>query len=251
MAENLNNNTENDEAEEVKEASVEVAEEIDEALTNVSDDNDENDDETAEAEKKEGKIVDDILEIIESTLITVFVVIMIFTYLLHPVTVSGPSMNNNLFSGDRLFMTTVYGGLHYGDIIIINNDFSYLLDDEGKVVKHNIDHSDYKECLIKRIIAEPGQTIDIDPEKEEVIVDGKVLNEPYIRQTINSMPFRAFDYPVTVPEGYYFVMGDNRRESADSRHPDIGLIKKDQIYGKALVRYAPVKDFKFLKFKEK
>ncbi len=249
MTENLKNNIENNE-EVLKEASAEVAEEIDEALTNVSENNDEIDNKEAEAEKKEQKIVDDILEIVESTLITVFVVMMIFTYILHPVTVDGPSMKNNLFSGDRIFMTTVYGGLHYGDIIIINNDYSYLLDDEGKVVKQDISDSRYKECLIKRIIAVPGQTIDINPEKEEVIVDGKVLNETYIRETINSMPIVAFDYPITIPEGYYFVMGDNRRESADSRHPDIGLIKKEQIYGKALIKYAPINDFKFLKFKQ-
>lgn len=251
MADNIKNDTEINEAEEIKEAESELTEDIDEALADNTDNNDENEDEISEAEKKEGRIVDDILEIVESTLITVFVVIMIFTYILHPVTVSGPSMNNNLFSGDRIFMTTVYGGLHYGDIIIINNDCAYLLDDAGEAVKKDISGSAYKECLIKRIIAEPGQTIDIDPEKEEVRINGEVLNEPYIKQTINSMPYTAFDYPITVPEGYYFVMGDNRRESADSRYPDIGLIKKNQIYGKALIKYSPVKEFKFLTFKAK
>ena len=108
----------------------------------------------------------------------------------------------------------------------------------------------YKECLIKRVIAEPGQTIDIDPEKEEVLIDGKVLDEPYIKDTINSLSFTAFDFPITIPEGYYFAMGDNRRVSADSRNPDIGLIKKDQIYGKAIIRYYPLKDFKFLTFRK-
>ncbi|WP_295087814.1 signal peptidase I [Ruminococcus sp.] len=250
MAEILNNNTEKNEAKELVDASVQVIEEIDEALTNDTENIDEEDEKEAEAEKKERKIVDDIFEIVESTLITVFVVMMIFTYILHPVTVDGPSMNNTLFSEDRIFMTTVYGGLHYGDIIIINNDYSYHLDDEGKAEKLDITGSIYKECLIKRIIAVPGQTIDINPEKEEVIVDGKVLNESYIKETINSMPFNTFDYPITVPDGYYFVMGDNRRESADSRHPDIGLIKKDQIYGKALIKYSPINDFKFLIFKK-
>ena len=204
--------------------------------------------EDSKAEKKEGKIVDDLLEIIESTLLTVFVVIMIFTYLLHPITVEGTSMNDTLYKGDRVFMSTVYLGPHYGDIIVINNDVAYLLDDNGEVIEKDISNSSYKKCLIKRVIAEPGQTIDIDPEKEEVLIDGKVIDEPYIKETINSLSYTAFDFPITIPEGYYFAMGDNRRVSADSRNPDIGLIKKDQIYGKAIIRYYPLKDFKFLKF---
>ena len=60
-----------------------------------------------------------------------------------------------------------------------------------------------------------------------------------------------FNFPITIPEGYYFVMGDNRRESADSRNGDVGLIKKEQIYGKAVLRYSPIKDFKFLIFNKK
>ncbi len=207
-----------------------------------------NEEEASKAEKKEGKIVDDLLEIIESTLLTVFVVIMIFTYLLHPITVEGTSMNDTLFKDDRVFMSTVYFGPHYGDIIVINNDVAYLLDENGEVIEKDISESPYKECLIKRVIAEPGQTIDIDPEKEEVLIDGKVIDEPYIKETINTLTYTAFDFPITIPEGYYFAMGDNRRVSADSRNPDIGLIKKDQIYGKAIIRYYPIKNFKFLKF---
>ena len=230
-------------AENIEEEAIEKAEET---LEKLSDDDD--DVEEKEAAKKEGKIVDDVLEIIESTLLTIFVVIMVFTYLLHPITVEGTSMNNTLFKDDRIFMTTVYRGPHYGDIIVINNDAAYLLDENNNVVKRDNDESGLKECLIKRVIAEPGQTIEIDADKEEVKINGKVIDEPYIKDTINSADY-TFDYPITIPEGYYFVMGDNRRVSADSRNPNIGLIKKDQIYGKALIRYAPIKDFKFLFFK--
>ena len=264
MADEKKNTTENTETEALAEAVEDIedaAEELEEAAdVDDTDDDDEADDDEAdeeekdkaddEAEKKEGKIINDIIEVVESTLLTVFVIIMIFTYFLHPVNVVGSSMNNTLFNGNRVFMTTVYTGPHYGDIIVINNDMAYFLDENNKVIEKDISGSGLKECIIKRVIAEPGQTIDFDVDKEQVIVDGKVLDEPYIRQTVIS-DGGNFNFPITVPEGYYFVMGDNRRESADSRNGDVGLIKKEQIYGKAIVKYSPIKEFKFLFFKNK
>ncbi|SEH61234.1 signal peptidase I [Ruminococcus flavefaciens] len=210
-------------------------------------DDDDNEEDSEESVKKESKLVDDILEIVESTLLTVFVIVMIFTYLLHPVVVDGNSMNDTLFNGNRIFMTTVYSGPHYGDIIVIDNNKSYLLDENNNVKERDISQSFLNECLIKRVVAEPGQTLMIDPENEQVIVDGKVLDEPYIKDTVVDAG-DAFDFPITIPEGYYFVMGDNRRASSDSRVGDVGLIKKDQIYGKAVLRYSPIKEFKLLLF---
>lgn len=252
MADEIKDTTENKEVvndtEEITETIDEAAENIDENTdTSESTDSDKSESSEKEAEKKESKLVDDILEIVESTLVTVFVIVMIFTYLLHPVNVVGGSMNNTLFQDDRIFMTTVYTGPHYGDIVVINNDMAYLLDDNNKIIKRDITGSPLKECIIKRVIGEPGQTVEIDAEKEQVIIDGKVLDEPYIKDTVNDA-FEAFNYPITIPEGYYFVMGDNRRGSSDSRVSDIGLIKKDQIYGKAVLRYSPIKDLKFLLF---
>lgn len=261
MADETKNTTENTETEAAAEA-VEDIEDAAEELIEAADDDTEDDDEAADdesgeeeeeeekAEKKEGSFINDVIEIVESTLLTVFVIIMIFTYLLHPVNVVGSSMNNTLFDGNRVFMTTVYTGPHYGDILVINNDMAYFLDENGKVIEKDITGSGLKECIIKRVIAEPGQTIDFDVDKEQVIVDGKVLDEPYIRQTVIS-DGGNFNFPITVPEGYYFVMGDNRRESADSRNGEVGLIKKEQIYGKAIVKYSPIKEFKFLFFKNK
>ncbi|MDE6101944.1 MAG: signal peptidase I, partial [Ruminococcus sp.] len=77
-----------------------------------------------------------------------------------------------------------------------------------------------------------------------VIVDGNTLDEPYIKEKLRNGG--VFDYPITVPEGYFFVMGDNRNGSSDSRNPDIGLISKEQNYGKAIIRYAPLSKFKYL-----
>ncbi len=199
-----------------------------------------------EEKKKNRKITDDIMEIIESTLITMFVIMLVFTFLLHPVNVVGNSMNPTLVNDDRIFMSTVYTSLDYGDIVIINNDCAYGLDSEGNAVEINIDGSQLKECIIKRIIAGAGQTVDIKDGR--LSVDGKVLDEPYIASGASTYALDAFggSYPVTIPEGYYFVMGDNREHSSDSRDSRVGLIKKDQIYGKAIIRYAPFSEFRFL-----
>ncbi|MDE6034317.1 MAG: signal peptidase I [Ruminococcus sp.] len=199
---------------------------------------------TEPEEQQNKKFLSDLIEIVESTFITVFVIIMIFTYILHPVNVVGTSMTNTLQDGDRIFMTTVHGDYKYGDIVIINNDMAYLLDEDNNIIEKNIDGSGLKECIIKRVIATGGQTVEINSDTKEVIVDGKVLDEPYIKELTNGSG--CFDYPIIIPEGYYFCMGDNRNGSSDSRNSDIGLIKKSQIYGKATVRYAPISSFKYL-----
>lgn len=210
----------------------------------------------APEEKKSGtkKLVNDILDIVESTFATVFVMIMVFTYLLHPVNVDGDSMKPTLHDKDRILMTTVYGKLEYGDIVIVNNDAVYGIDADGDAVDMAVKNNLLlDECIIKRVIAAGGQTINIDnsdPDRSKwtVEVDGKVIDEPYIAETAFTSKSGLFDgkFPFKVPEGYYFVMGDNRNNSSDSRSGYVGLIKKDQVYGKALVRYNPLSDFKFL-----
>ncbi len=80
-----------------------------------------------------------------------------------------------------------------------------------------------------------------------------MLDEPYIKSGSTTVDLGAFEgqYPITVPEGYYFVMGDNRNGSSDSRAKCVGLIKKDQIYGKAIIKYSPLNEFDILIGSEK
>lgn len=192
---------------------------------------------------KNKSIFRDILDIAESTVITMFAIMLVFTYILHPVNVVGTSMVPTLQDQDKIFMTTIIPDVSYGDIIVIDNDKAYLLDSDNEVVER--DSRELNECIIKRVIAEGGQTIDIDFKTGNVTVDGQILDEPYINApTLTDEG--GFDFPVTVPEGYYFVMGDNRNASSDSRHPYVGFVKKSQIYGKAIVRYAPANTFKIL-----
>ena len=96
---------------------------------------------------------------------------------------------------------------------------------------------------IKRVIGLPGETVLID-EEGNIYIDGVILDEKYGKEVIKN-PGLAYE-PVTLGKNEYFVMGDNRNKSSDSRDGDVGFIKKSQIYGKALVRYAPFKEFKLL-----
>lgn len=216
--------------------------------------------ENSKGDKKSGKkekLIRDALDIIESTFITVFIIVMTFTYILHPVNIVGrsmvPTLNKNVDTSvpteeaitDKVFMTTVYFDIDYGDILVINKDKNYLLNENGEpYVPEGI--PSLNECIIKRVIAVGGQTVDI--RDGQVIVDGKVLDEPYIAPGSTTDGLGGFDaqYPITIPEGYYFVMGDNRNHSTDSRAASVGLIKKDQIYGKAIIKYAPLSEFDFL-----
>lgn len=228
------------------------AETVSEAVT------EENTAEANDGKKKKSNFAKDFIEIFESTLTTVFVIVMIFTYILHPVNIVGrsmvPTLNKNLVGeraekndNDKVFMNTVFFNVKYGDILVIDKDKNYLLDENGEVIVPQYDPP-INECIIKRVIAVGGQTVDI--RNNQVIVDGEVLDEPYIAEEAStSDPGNgAFteQYPITIPEGYYFVMGDNRNHSTDSRSSSVGLVKKDQIYGKAIVKYSPIEEFDIL-----
>ncbi len=101
-----------------------------------------------------------------------------------------------------------------------------------------------KEYYIKRIIGLPGETIQIDTEGN-IYIDGELLEEDYGLETIKN-PGRAIE-PVTLGDDEYFVMGDNRNNSVDSRDPRVGNVKRDSIIGRAWVRIWPLSDFGLLK----
>lgn len=132
-------------------------------------------------------------------------------------------MNPTLKDGDWLAVQSVNTTIDRGDIVIITQPNSL-----GKP-------------LVKRVIAKGGDEIDIDFFDHKVTVNGQVLDEPYIAEPTSLMGNMV--YPLKVPEGKVFVMGDNRNDSTDSREKHIGFIDEDYILGVAKFRLLPFDSF--------
>ena len=144
-------------------------------------------------------------------------VLIVFSILFRIVIVSGPSMKNTLIDGDWLLLMSnvLYRNPEQGDVIVACKE-AY---ENGTPI-------------VKRIIATEGQVVDINFETGTVMVDNQILDEPYISSPTDRD--EGMQFPLTVPEGGVFVLGDNRQDSKDSRSPEIGLIDEREILGKAI-----------------
>lgn len=168
----------------------------------------------------------DLYEWVQSLVGSVLVVVAIFTFVIRMMGVDGHSMLNTLQHGDRLLVVNsmLYHDYKYCDIVILRKDG--VFDDDP---------------IVKRVIAVEGQTVDIDFAEGIVYVDGEALEEDYIREPTYTA--EGTEFPLTVPEGSIFVMGDNRNGSSDSRDYRLGTVDTRYVIGKAAFLIFPGPDY--------
>jgi len=152
-------------------------------------------------------------------IVTAFIIAFILkTFIFQIAYVKGPSMEPTLYEGQILIVSKLnyrLGSPKRGDIVVLND---------------NLEHKD----LIKRVIGLPGENVDI--KDGFVYINGELLEEDYISVPTYENGFEASD----VPENKYFVLGDNRPESRDSRSSSLGFVERENIMGKAVFRLWPL-----------
>lgn len=175
-------------------------------------------------EQKKKEFLWELFGTIETFCICAAVIVLLFTFCVKLTVVDGESMENTLKNGELILIRNAFYEPKAGDIVVIHDPSLGTY---------------YGKPLIKRVIATGGQTIDIDFDTWTVTVDGQVIDEPYIKLTNDVQLTSAWTYPLTVPDGEVFVMGDNRNHSGDSRSAAIGTIDERCIVGEALLRVFP------------
>ena len=169
------------------------------------------------------------------------VIMLIFALGIRICVVDGDSMNKTLEHGDVLITNELFYEPSRGDIVVfhLNNEY-------------------YNEPLIKRVIATEGEWIDIKRSGNGLVVkiyaaDDTDFSDPFVYEDVhayysllNTGWTGLYDYPIQVPEGCVFVMGDNRWNSSDSRSDKVGFVDKRIIFGHVLCRVTPIDRFAIL-----
>lgn len=185
-------------------------------------------------------IIGSLLEYVEIFAFSVAAVLVVFTMLFRLCRVDGSSMRKTLEDGQMLITTSV-GKPEPGDIIVFS------------MTTERPEYDKLNEALVKRIIAKGGQTVRIDCNTGSVYVDGQLLEETYTVfldgngqdiGTVQQFPMYDYDrktriFETTVPEGYLFVMGDNRNHSTDSRTTIVGMVDERRVLGRVVLRLSP------------
>jgi len=162
----------------------------------------------------------EIYDWVEASISALLFVVLLFVFLGMIVGVHGPSMAPTLMDSERLLCSRMFTQPKYMDIVVVTKPDS----------KNN--------PLIKRVIATEGQVVDY--KDGNVIVNGVILNEPYIaEQMFTQNQENSPRYPMTVPPGHVYLLGDNRNVSWDSRSADLGPVDVRYIFGRVIYRVMP------------
>ena len=173
------------------------------------------------------EMISTLLYLLAVLLLTYFVI----TFVGQRTKVEGASMETTLSNGDNLIVDKIsyrFREPRRFDIIVFPVQY-----------KENT-------FYIKRIIGMPGETVQID-ERGNIYIDGEILQESYGREVIKPENIGVAAEPVTLGEDEYFVMGDNRNNSTDSRTEIVGNISRKDILGRAWLRIWPFSKFGFLR----
>ncbi|GGH74916.1 signal peptidase I [Pullulanibacillus pueri] len=164
--------------------------------------------------------------IIRSVVIAIILAIIIRQFLFNHIVVYGTSM-----------LPTLHDHNH-----VVINKLSYKIS-EPRRFDIIVFHADRKQDYIKRVIGLPGETVEY--KDDQLYIDGKKVKEPFLKKIKHpDQGLFTYDFKEKVPEGTVFVLGDNRRESQDSR--EIGPIPLNQVIGKAMFVFWPVTEVKHL-----
>ena len=133
----------------------------------------------------------------------------------------------------RIYGSSMTPTLVDGNVVAAVRNGSY---ERGDVIAFYYNNK----ILVKRVIGLPGEWVDID-EQGNVSIDGEQLEEPYLEE--KALGETDIEFPYQVPDGRYFVMGDHRSVSSDSRNSEVGCVSEEQIVGKLIFRIWPLDDF--------
>lgn len=170
-----------------------------------------------------------IWEIIQFILVVGILAVLIHSFVVEQVVVSGESMEDTLYNEDRLLVekcSYYFSEPKRFDIIVFHPQYT-------------TDEIYY----IKRIIGLPGETVQI--KKNDIYINGKILEENYGKEEMISAGLAKTK--ITLGENEFFVLGDNRNNSKDSRNAEVSIVKKDSILGRAFIRIWPITKLGMLK----
>lgn len=185
------------------------------------------------------KVKKEIVEWIIAISIALLLVIGIGKFIGTPYTVSGVSMYPTFNDHDKVIVSKISKSLNQldsGDVIIF--------------------HENKKDDFIKRLIGKPGDQIEYKNDK--LYINKHYIKEPYLTynkkindsganltENFNVSNIKGSKHKITIPKDKYLVLGDNRANSIDSRSPDVGLVSKEQIVGKVILRFWPFNNMKY------